>query len=746
VAKKRRPAAAPAGAVRPVTPEAAVPGGLPSEPARDGGAAALLALTIFLAPALGVPGEEMLQDTLKSTIGSFGALFAAALFFWTQRARRTPLRWHAVVWLPLLLCAYALGSMAWSHRYLGAVEAIRWFVFALIVWLGLNTFTRDRLTALAAGIHAGAVVASVWAMLQFWAGLDLFPQGPQPASTFINRNFFAEFAICSLPFSALLLARARTSGGITLLAASNGLVLTAILMTGTRSALIALWLQLLLVWPLIVWRCRAVLPCARWSLGLRVLAPAVALGVVLLLGVIPTSNPKILEEGHGATPLARAFVRTESIGPADPSLNLRLVMWRATMTMVRANPLAGVGAGAWESEVPRYQAEGSQLETDYYVHNEPLQLVAEYGIVGWIFLLALAGYLLAAAWRSWRAEGELADAERPWRATLLCSLLALMIVCNIGFPWRLAATGALFALCLGGLAASDARLGFAHRLLARPLPWTPLVAHATLAATAACLVLAVVITERAAEAERDLVRAARMALSITQSGRPNDPQFAEARREMLRLVREGIAINSHYRKVTPMVADELARWGDWKNATWIWESVLGSRPYVVAILSNAARGYSSMGRNDLAAAYLERARQLQPRAPAVRSLEVIMLARMGNEDRARVLAKEALDAGVADYDLVNTYFILAWRAKDYALARQLMLRRISQWPDSRSRGLLQLGVLAAEEGKADEALEFFRQGLAAASDADRPALAQQVPQPFRDRLAATRPQTSASSR
>ena len=87
---------------------------------------------------------------------------------------------------------------------------------------------------------------------------------------------------------------------------------------------------------------------------------------------------------------------------------------------------------------------------------------------------------------------------------------------------------------------------------------------------------------------------------------------------MLQLVREGIAINPHYRKVTPVVADELARWGDWRNAVWIWDSVLASRPNVVVLLTNAARGYDSLGQRDRALAYLERARRIQPQAPAVR--------------------------------------------------------------------------------------------------------------------------------
>src|SRR6185295_17882576 len=97
----------------------------------------------------------------------------------------------------------------------------------------------------------GALVAALWAALQFWVGFGWFPQGPNPGSTFVNRNFYAEFVVCTLPFGMLLLARARTSAAVCLLAASNGFVITTILMTGTRGALLALWLLLLVLFPLI---------------------------------------------------------------------------------------------------------------------------------------------------------------------------------------------------------------------------------------------------------------------------------------------------------------------------------------------------------------------------------------------------------------------------------------------------------------------------------------------------------------
>jgi len=742
------PSAPPAAlAPAPAPPYASTSTSLPPEPAQDGRAALLLALMMFLAPGLGFPGEEMLQDTLKSIIVSFFALAAAALFLLAQRDRREPLRWHGVLWLPLLLCAYALGSMAWSHRYLGGVEAVRWFVFALIAWLRLNTLSRERLPTLAAFIHAGTLAASLWAALQFWSGWSLFPQGPNPASTFVNRNFFAEFVVCTLPFAALLLARARSLQAIVLLAASIGFVLTTILMTGTRAALMALWLQALAVLPLLAWRCRAQLAWPAWPRSWRLVALLTMLATVLLLGMLPSANPKIAQEGFGTTALQRGFMRTQSIGPKDPSLNMRVVMWRATATMIADRPLAGVGAGAWESALPLYQASGAQLETDYYVHNEFLQMVAEYGLAGWAFLLLLAAYLLQATWRSWAAATPQAQADQPWRGVLLCSLLALMLVSNIGFPWRMAATGALFALCLGGLAASDARLGFMRPARARRLRWSPGVARGALAGIAACLVLAALITHHAVESERKLVTAARLALSITATGQPDHPQLAATRQRILQLTREGIALNPHYRKVTPIVADELARWGDWENATWIWDSVLGSRPHIVAIIGNAARGYSVMGQDQKALAYLARAKAIQPDAPTVRSLEVLLLARTGRTEEAYAAAKQAYAANAVDHDLLQSLFVLAWRHRDYSVARQALARRVLMYPESNALGLVQMGLLAAEEhGDPARGLDYFRRGLAAASEAERPALAREIPEAVRAQVLSSLPQTSANSR
>ena len=563
----------------------------------------------------------------------------------------------------------------------------------------------------------------------------LFPQGPHPASTFVNRNFFAEFAVCTLPFSALLLARARHSAQVALIAASTGLVIVSVLMTGTRSALIALWLQLAVVLPFIAWYCRGQFAFTGWSRGTRAIALGVLVGTVLGLGLIPTGDAKIAEEGRGLNALERGFRRTGSISPDDPSLGVRMVMWKATARIIRERPVTGVGAGAWESEIPLYQAEGAQLETDYYVHNEFLQLLAEYGLAGWLFLLALGAYLLQAAWRTLRGRDADAQAEAPGRAVVLCSLLALMIVSNVGFPWRMASTGALFALCLGALGASDARLGLSRWWAFARLRWAPRVSHAMAALTIGCIALAAFITQQAAESEQKIVRATKIALTISASGDPNNPKWATAKADMLRLIREGIALNPHYRKITPMVADELARWGDWKNATWIWESVLSSRPHIVAIMANVARGYASMGDPAEALEYLERAKKVQPHAPAVRSLEVILLSRSGQEARALDLARQAIDQKVYDYDLLNAAFWLASRAHDAPLAHKAMQLRIVGWPATQAQGYLMLGDLYAKDAKdADKAASFYRQAIAQTPEGQRAEVLQHVPPELRARV------------
>jgi O-antigen ligase len=703
---------------------------LPAELGSGDWTAIILAMMFFLTPTLGVPNELMLQDTLKSIIVAFMTLGAALILFWSQRNRREAFRWHAIIWLPVMLCAYSLGSMVWSHTYLAGVEAIRWFIFALIVWLTLNCLTRERFPMLAWGVHLGALGVVLLGASQFWFDNRFIPQGPAPAATFVNRNFAAEFIVCTVPFSAYLLFNERKTAILAFLAPTAAFHLVFLMMCGTRSALVAAFVALPLI-AIMAWLYRSKLSISTWQSGQRIVCIGLFIATFVGLGLIKTALP--ISDFTGKNAFERGFSRAAQIQLNDNTFNVRKVMWAASQRMIQLRPLTGVGAGAWEVDLPLYQLEGSQLETDYYAHNEFLQILAEFGLAGWIFLLGMTAYSVKAAWRTLRDRSPEGLNEGPIRAVALISLLALMIVSNIGFPWRLAATGAIFAMCLGVLAASDARLAVRGILSTSRLPWRPAYSQAGAVVTMACLALATYITHQAAECEKKIVSAVKMALTISQSGNPNSPKNEKTKAEMLQLAREGIAINPHYRKITPMLGDELAKWGDWKNAVWVWESVVESRPYVVAMMSNIARGKAQIGDVAGALLFLEKAKKIQPKAVAVRSLEVILLSRNARESEALVLAKQAFADNTLDIDMMNAAHILGVRANDFKFAVMALETRNKAFPEQKVDGLLKIAGIelnyTKDEGKA---LAAFREAYAASGKS--PQVLAQVPEVWHAKL------------
>lgn len=709
---------------------------------RVDGAALSLVLMMVVVPAMGARHEAPLQDTLKSTGVAFFALAAAFLYLWRRRVPGTnAVQWHGVLLFPMTLALYALGSMVWSHAYLGGVEAIRWFLFGLIVFLGMNVWTIRRVALLAWGIHLGAVLASLWAALQFWYDWQFFAQGPNPASTFVNRNFFAEFVVCTLPFSVLLLTRVRDKTSVFLLAFSLAFNVVALMMAGTRSALIGLALLSILL-PILVVRYRKGVVSSGRGMGLGLALAGVLMASVFALGSIPTANSSLTEGTHRDNAIERAVKRSISMAAADEyrtgSFSIRAQLWRATGRMIQVNPFMGVGAGAWEVHIPRYQEAGSQLETDYYAHNEFLQLLAEYGVLGGVVLAGLLAYWGWAAYRTLHISGgtEVGASEALLRALTLSSLLVFFLVSNAGFPWRMAGTGALFALSLSILAASDVRLGCLPRWCVRMGVWKEGLVVFFLCITAICSGVAIYIAQQAIECETKLIEATKIALTIAKSGYPNDPRWQPLKTQMLQLLREGIAINPHYRKLTPIAADAMAGWGDWKNALWVWESVLSSRPYVVVLLANVARAHVHEGDYAKAQEYLQRAQALQPAAPALLSLEVILLSKTGREQQAAARAKELLEKGFVDPDLVQAAYTLGIRHQDWALSIQALQAGISAWPARAMDGWMKLGNIYSSPSVHEEekALQAYRAALAAAPLSMREKVWAAIPSAYRPRL------------
>lgn len=683
---------------------------------RTGTVVWLLTLMMVLVPAIGAHPWAWTPDTPKTILLTGFSLGAAFVFFWSRRNRSDGVVFHGVILLPLGLALYAVVSMMWSHTYLAGGDAVRWLLFSLVLWLGTNVFTPVRVTHLAWGVHVGAVMAALWAVLQFWVDLQLFPQGPNPASTFGNRNVLAEFLVCTLPFSVLLLTRVRSKAMVFGLTATVGLNVVAVLMTGTRSALVAL-LILVAVLPALLWRYRPLAGSSGWSLGHKVALGVVFVSVLATLGSIDSGNASLLAEHGRGDALDRALGRSQSVVQSDEfekgSFSVRVQLWLSTGRMILANPLLGVGAGAWEVQVPLHQAEGAQLESDYYAHNEFVQLVSEYGLVGWLFLLGLLAYLVRSVKATWSQNGADSKRDAPVRALALTSILMLMVVSNAGFPWHMVGTSALFAVSLAVLAASDVRLGNAPVWRGPSVAWKAAYSWLAMGLTVAASVAAAYFSWQAVVCEALLQKAVEQSHRVSQAGDPGHPRWNGTKADIFRLARQAIGINPHYSTATAMLAENAIRWGDWENAIWLMKATMSTRPNEVALLVGVSRAYLTVGKPEEAQVWFNRAARVQPSAPYVRVQKAYLLLAQRDYQLAADIIAERLDAHGADHDLVNAAYILGEGTRDWRLAIRALEQQIKNSPKDAANAWLDLGELysRAEIANQARAVESYRNAL-----------------------------------
>ena len=82
--------------------------------------------------------------------------------------------------------------------------------------------------------------------------------------------------------------------------------------------------------------------------------------------------------------------RAESIvDPSDPTARERILMWRSGLAIAHDHPVLGVGPGGVKREYPRYASPDALLQHRGHLHNTPLQVLAERGVLGLVAWLAI---------------------------------------------------------------------------------------------------------------------------------------------------------------------------------------------------------------------------------------------------------------------------------------------------------------------------------------------------------------------
>jgi len=260
--------------------------------------------------------------------------------------------------------------------YADATMQALWIAVAVVLtfWCARALFTRGGIRAGARAIAALGLLLAVFGIAQhataprslYWVRTF---RSTEPFGPYMNRSDFAMWLVMALPltagyFLARLQSRRRRGGDLlsadafdnsaTFLTVSMGLMAAALMVGLSRSGIMAGVAAAFTLWMLSEGRMHH--RGRVWLLA--------GIGAIALVAIAFANASAV------ATRIADSVSRA-SLG--------RLVIWRATLPIIRDFWLTGAGAGAYERAMMVYQP--APHETYFnHAHNEYLQLLSEGGL------------------------------------------------------------------------------------------------------------------------------------------------------------------------------------------------------------------------------------------------------------------------------------------------------------------------------------------------------------------------------
>lgn len=360
--------------------------------------------------------------TADTGFSYFAALFA--VIGWLDYAVRVrkPLRlgrshcilFAIVIWVSLISIESSVDYLPWR-------DALQYASLASIVVLLTQPRAILRYRELGLALAWGTLIMAAFIMLDQLTGLLMidgtYTTGGRLAYTFGNPNYFAAFLV----FVFTLLASASMTTYRSDKSSELGLYLCAavgaaglVFLTGSRNGL--LWLGIVTIILLYLYhvQCReqSLLLIRRWG-WLVVLAILIALfGWGLTIGRATLEKTFALLQGGGASEFGR------------------LTIWQIVLQTLLDDPLRLFTGFGWGSVYPlsmNFDSESLFFRLDAvgfrHAHSEPLELLLEGGLVGFVLGLALAGDLLKALVEKIRST---AGIRTEIRGSLALALLVLI--------------------------------------------------------------------------------------------------------------------------------------------------------------------------------------------------------------------------------------------------------------------------------------------------------------------------------
>jgi O-antigen ligase len=288
--------------------------------------------------------------------------------------------------------------------------AVTVLIFLFISFLIASNFfkSRERLSMVGHFLVLYGLSMALFSLAQHftWNGRVYWLRPTEvtsPFGPFANHNHFAGYMELLIPLPvALIVAGAVRAELRVLFGFAATMMAVALVLSLSRGGIISLAAAMMFI---VLMSVR--LPRRRGNTGAKGRISRIFPQAAVVLGIVALVSAGIF--WIGADPVINRVTQGQLPGgdsQAETFFSSRGWVWRDTVSMIRANPVLGVGLGAYETAFSIYTKSDGSLRVPQS-HNDYLQVVADCGVVGGLIALWFIVSLFRAVARGTRSRDPL---------------------------------------------------------------------------------------------------------------------------------------------------------------------------------------------------------------------------------------------------------------------------------------------------------------------------------------------------
>lgn len=380
---------------------------------------------------------------------SIALISLSSLIAWLAHLRNKPtptIQFNKLFYLLAVIFIYSLASKLWNP-FTGTyqLEIFNFACLLMLTFICMQINKTDYLQLVIFSAVAGGALSTIIAFLQAWGWNPLNYGIPSfPASSFVNKNYLANYVDLLLPvsFSLFVISKNKLSKGLSAIFIS--VLFSYLIFSQTRAS----WLALLLVLILVLYFSHK----NRWLQHAFSETKVIYVFSIIFLSLSLINSPAPIQQINETSRYNNMYSSLAD-KKIESSASIRLNAYNNALAMIKENPFVGTGLGSFQIAFRPYSfntTDNSNIKSHLLqLHNEPLQIIVELGIIGISLYLLFFTFLTQQTIQKLNSESLLIINQRVLQLGLLLSVIASIAHSFLSFPLHMPGSSFLLFMFIG---------------------------------------------------------------------------------------------------------------------------------------------------------------------------------------------------------------------------------------------------------------------------------------------------------